>query len=279
VIATIDKAVALEICMRSNFMAFFALCAFAFAAHATTKVELLETFPPSDSDIVVPPGESVYLRIGYDTDAPVHIWARPYFQGREVAAGSSPSLEYSGKGELLGFFFINPPGGQVDEIRVTAGDGSRRNTPEIARFPIRAFSYAGAPAPASEPGWVVSMRAANNKAMDDALKARMEKPPTATEVAFFNGFMATFAALGLLGLGWPAWALWRWRDAWRWWAAIPLAAMGFVVLRIAFGVARDPTSHNLWPFEILMAGGCSVAAMAVVSVLRWLQRRPPGVAR
>lgn len=259
--------------MRIRIATMFALFAFAFAAHAGTKVELLETFPSSDSDIVVPPGKSVYLRIGYDTDTPVHIWARPYFQGREVAAGSSPSLEYSGKGELLGFFFINPPGGQVDEIRVTAGDGSRRNTPEIARFPIRAFSYAGAPALAPEPGWVVSMRAAHNQAMDDALKARMDEPPTAAEVAFFNGFMATFAALGLLGLGWPAWALWRWRDKWRPWAAIPLVVMGFVVLRIVVATAIDPTSHNLWPFEILMAGACSVAAMVVLSVLRWRQRR------
>ena len=92
--------------MRNPIMC-VAMFAFAitFAAHATTKVELLETFPPSTSDIVVPPGEDVYLRIGYETDAPTHIWARPYFQGKEVAAGSSPSLEYSGKGELNGSQF------------------------------------------------------------------------------------------------------------------------------------------------------------------------------
>ena len=57
--------------MCRKFSALFVLLALAFAAHATTKVELLETFPPSGSDIVVPPGESVYLRIAYDTDTPV----------------------------------------------------------------------------------------------------------------------------------------------------------------------------------------------------------------
>ena len=261
--------------MRNPIMCVLAMFAFAipFAAHATTKVELLETFPPSTSDIVVPPGEDVYLRIGYETDAPTHIWARPYFQGKEVAAGSSPSLEYSGKGELLGFFFINPPGGQADEIRVTAGDGSRKGTPEIARFPIRAFSYAGAHAPPPEPEWVASMRDAQNEAMDEAYKAQMRKPVTAGDTAIFVGFMLAFAGLGLLGLGWPAWALWRWRDKWRLWAAIPLAVMGFVVLRIVSGTAIDPTSHNLWPFEILMAGACSVVAMAVISALRWSQRK------
>ena len=262
--------------MRSRIVALLAMLALAWtsAAHAETKVELLETFPPSGADIVVPPGKSVYLRFAYETDTPVRIWARPYFQGKEVAAGSSPSLEYSGKGELLGFFFLQPPGGQVDEIRVTAGDGSRKGTPEIARFPIRAFSYAGAHALPPEPGWVVSMRDANNKAMDDAFKAQANKPIGAGGAAIFGGFMLVFAALGLLGLGWPAWALWRWRDKWRLWAAIPLAVMGFVVLRIMLGTAIDPTSHNLWPFEILMAGGCSVLAMAVISALRWWQRRP-----
>ena len=258
--------------MRRRIILLLASLAFASVAHATTKVELLETFPPSGSDIVVPPGKDVYLRIAYETDAPAHIWARPYFQGREVAAGSSPSPEYSGKGELLGFFFLDPPGGQVDEIRVTAGNGSRNGTPEIARFPIRVYSYAGAPALPPEPQWVVSMRDANNKAMDAAFKAQMDKPITAGDMAFLNGFMAVFAGLGLLGLGWPAWALWRWRDQWRWWAAMPFALVAFVVLRIMVGTAIDPTSHNLWPFEILMAGGCSVVAMLVIALLRRAQR-------
>lgn len=46
--------------------------------------------------------------------------------------------------------------------------------------------------------------------------------------------------------------------------------MTFVVLRIMFGVARDPTSHNLWPFEILQAGALSVVVMAVLLVARKL---------
>ena len=242
--------------------------AMAGAAHAATKVELLETFPPSGADIVVPPGQNVYLRIAYETDAPVHIWARPYFHGKEVAAGSSPSPEFTGSGELLGFFFLSPPGGQVDEIRVTAGNGSRNGTPEIARFPIRAYSYAGARALPPEPQWVVAMRDANNKAMDDAYKAQMDKPVSAGDVAFLNGFLAVFAGLGLLGIGWPAWALWRWRDKWRWWAAVPFALVAFVVSRIVVGTAIDPTSHNLWPFEILMAGGCSVVVMLGLTIAR-----------
>ncbi len=51
-------------------------------------------------------------------------------------------------------------------------------------------------------------------------------------------------------------------------SAIPLALMGFVVLRIVFDTTRDPTSHNLWPFEILMWGTASLAFMLVLKIAR-----------
>jgi hypothetical protein len=60
----------------------------------------------------------------------------------------------------------------------------------------------------------------------------------------------------------------RWRGLWRGAAATIVAVMAFVVLRIVFDVARDPTSHNLWPFEILMAGALSVVAASVLMLLR-----------
>src|SRR3546814_9045893 len=50
---------------------------------------------------------------------------------------------------------------------------------------------------------------------------------------------------------------------------VPAALMAFVVLRIMVGVAIDPTSHNLWPFEILMAGG--LASVLVLAL--WLVRK------
>ena len=36
--------------------------------------------------------------------------------------------------------------------------------------------------------------------------------------------------------------------------------------------ARDPTSHNLWPFEILMWGGACVAFMVTLKFARRLLR-------
>ena len=69
---------------------------------------------------------------------------------------------------------------------------------------------------------------------------------------------------GLLGFVLPAWGVWRWHGAWRMAAVVPAAIMAFVVLRIVVDGLRDPTSHNLFPFEILMTGLLSVEMMAML---------------
>ena len=57
----------------------------------------------------------------------------------------------------------------------------------------------------------------------------------------------------------------------------PVAAVtgGFVLAvlgRVSVETARDPTSHNLWPFEVIIASGVGVlAAMIGVGIARVLQ--------
>src|SRR5207342_841346 len=83
------------------------------------------------------PNQNFYLRIAYETDRPVSIWARPYYRGKEVAAGSNPSRQYNGNGEALGWFFLMRPEEQVDEVRINVGDGSRAGTNTLATHPVR----------------------------------------------------------------------------------------------------------------------------------------------
>ena len=66
----------------------------------------------------------------------------------------------------------------------------------------------------------------------------------------------------------------RWRGGWRMVAAVPAGLMGLVVIRLLVGVSIDPTSHNLWPVEIPMAGLIST----VIMVLLTLARRATGAA-
>ena len=49
----------------------------------------------------------------------------------------------------------------------------------------------------------------------------------------------------------------RSHGAWRWFALLPGIAIVIVVLNIIIGTLIDRTSHNLWPFEIIIwsAGG------------------------
>ena len=59
-----------------------------------------------------------------------------------------------------------------------------------------------------------------------------------------------------------------WDGGWRLLAALPAAAYAFITARLVLDVARDPTSHNLWPFEYLMATGASVPWLGLLLLVR-----------
>jgi hypothetical protein len=90
---------------------------------------------------------------------------------------------------------------------------------------------------------------------------------------FGAGIMAVTLVLLGLGVGLPVWALKRWRGGWRMAACVPLAAFGFVVLRIIVDTSADPTSHNLWPLEVVIWGGACTVVMAALFVARAIVRR------
>jgi uncharacterized membrane protein YfcA len=113
-------------------------------------------------------------------------------------------------------------------------------------------------------------------------------------------FVSTFA--GLLACGLPLWpipyrevsmpgnpatAVWMFLGALAGLLAghllrqrmrVPVLAVtaGFVLAvlgRVGVETTRDPSTHNLWPFEIIIAGGIGLAAAIVgVGVARLLQR-------
>jgi hypothetical protein len=238
-------------------------------ARAATTVEVLATDPPEEV-VTLGKGQNYYLRIGYSTDRPVQIWARPYFRGEPARAGSNPSPVYpAGSGEALGWFFLFEPGTQVDEIRITAGDGSRSGTQLVASHAVDITGGSRPPlSTRATPAWVTKLGDEQDRLVQEAVDARASVPTTVGDTVLFSGFMLAVLAAGIGGLVAPVWAMRRWSGGWRVAAALPLVAIGFVVLRIVAGVAVDPTSHNLWPFEILQVGGISLAAMAVLLLAR-----------
>lgn len=230
---------------------------------AGTVVRVIETWPPGDH-ITLGRNQNFYLRLAYETADPVGIWVRPYFNGKPVNVGSNPSQRYSGKGETFGWFFFMRPGDVVDEIRITAGDGSVSNTPVLAVW--RGYVVGGSETVGAQtqPAWIGEMNARAKAAQDEAYRARMQEPLSRSDTILVTGFFWGVLTAGLLGFALPAWGVWCWHGAWRIAAVVPAAMMTFVIIRIVVDGLRDPTSHNLFPFEILTAGLLSVGMMAML---------------
>lgn len=259
--------------MRLRFIATLLLLAAALGlagqARSAPTVRVLETWPAGDR-VTLARNQNFNLRLAYSSDQPVGIWVRPYFRGKPADAGTSPSPRYTGDGEMLAWFFLMQPGVEVDEIRITAGDGGVRSTPVVATHVVHIVGGSEPSVGETPPAWVTDMRAQARLAEQRAAEARGQTPVSAGDVALFNGFMLAMLGLGLLGFAGPAWMFLRWRGGWRIAAAVPAIMMTFVVLRIVVGVARDPTSHNLWPFEILMAGAMSAGVTGLLALVRKL---------
>lgn len=236
------------------------------AARAQTQVQVLETWPAGDN-LTLDKNQTFYLHLHYTSDTPVRIWAHPQYQGQPARAGGNTSRLYpAGEGEAMAWFFLFDPGTQVDAIQLAAGDGRTQTTSVVTTYPV---SMTGGNAPAAEtpqPEWVSRLRGIDKAAQDADYRDTMNAATTPGAIALFNGFMLAMLAIGAVAFAGPTWGLWRWHGAWRMLAAVPAAAMAFVVLRIFIDTARDPTSHNLWPFEIVMWGAFSCAWMLVLGV-------------
>ena len=79
---------------------------------------------------------------------------------------------------------------------------------------------------------------------------------------------AALAALGSAALAKSS------REEWQLLAWVPVAPLALWAPFIAWGIARDPTSHNLWPFELVVWAALSLALFVAFRVLRHLGDRP-----
>ena len=245
-------------------MFWFAALMAVQSAVAATTVELLAT-EPAGPTVTLGSSQTFYMRIAYSTDTPVRIWARPYFEGREVNAGSNPSRVHEGEGEaLVWFFFLGEPGQRVDEIRISAGDGSQAGTHEVKRLPVKITAGTAPAQTKAEPAWLAQLKAEEARLQREDYERRMSEPLSTGDRAFAAGFMLAVLAIGIGGIALPIRAMRRWQGGWRLAAAVPAGWVGLVVLRIVFGTAVDPTSHNLWPFEILQA---SVVSLVLIGAM------------
>jgi hypothetical protein len=89
-------------------------------------------------------------------------------------------------------------------------------------------------------------------------------------MAFESVLMTVFVGGGMLllvGVVFASiWGFARWHGVWRVLALLPFAGALFVGGRIVLDTRRDPTSHNLWPLEVLVTAVVGLFALAVLYV-------------
>lgn len=258
-------------------LALFRLAALGLAAtapaHAESSASIVATQPAGDA--ALGRQESFWVRIEYNTNEAISLWARPYRSGAQVEkAMSNASLTYMGSGEALGWFALTKPG-DVDEVRIFAGGGQPFREWEVARQAVRLHWTDEPPSADLRAAWVTDLLAIEKVRYREDAQRRANEPVSVGALALFNGFMLAVVGVLIAGVGVPLWSLWKWRGGWKIAAAVPVAVILLVALRIVIDTTRDPTSHNLWPFEILQFG---IVALVIVGALA-LARRFMGVHR
>lgn len=108
-------------------------------------------------------------------------------------------------------------------------------------------------------------------------------------IAFAYEILMSGFMLGVVGLLLPfvvlnMWLLIRWQRIWRYIAAIPAAIFCVWLVQFLRDVSADPTSHNLWPFEIIFGSVAGLVFLGIASFVRSLIPRAkesgyPAVAR
>lgn len=238
-------------------------------ASGEVRVRLVETDPPAPA--VLARGQPFFARVQYEDADAVQLWVRPYLGGKEQNAWTHPAGMLRGSGEFLGWFHS---GGtlRVDEVRVIARRGA--NTWVAATLPVQ-LEWTGAPrGPLAPPPWAVELLRSQNlsvAAFDAQIAENLGAEAGFAAFTWLFGVLVALVCAGALAA--PLWALWRWRGRWRAAAVLPLAWMAFVALRIVFGVVRDPTSHSLWPLELLMWGAGSTVFIGALAAARALRAR------
>jgi len=212
--------------------------------------------------------EPFYVEVEFTADEPISIWVRPFFGGKPVLhAKSNASSKHAGSGSAIGWFSLDDAS-EVDEVRIVVGGGKPYREWVGATYPV-SLGGTGRPAATRErAGWVAELSQAEDVARRQAYEKQTSEPVSASDSLFMSGFMLAILALLAGGLAAPVRAVWRWRGGWRMAAGVPLALLGFVVLRIIVGTSIDPTSHNLWPFEILMWSVISLLLLGGIAFVR-----------
>jgi hypothetical protein len=239
---------------------------------------VLATHP--EADATLQSGEAFYIQYRIESSVPVGVRPEGYYHGSALPLANSGERNLpAGGGTDAAFVFMFPKQPvQMDELRMVVTEvGKRRPIASVAVPVALVWDPAPMASARTTPEWVREWTARRNQAVRSEVDAQMRRtdaaatPFTSMLMAGLGWFVLALAVGGLIV---PIIAFLKWEGVWRWLALLPAPVLGFVILRIVIDGSVDATSHNLWPFEILLWG---IPAVVYLGLL-WLLRLPKRVA-
>lgn len=236
-------------------------------------VQLLETHPAQPATLANGHTLNLRIRVESPTAQDVHI-VEVRSRGAKVGWYATSGIEAvpAGGGETVLFTFLQPKEGDVhvDEIVVKTtekGAGATTSDPagEAHVLPVDAtWTVATGTDDSVDPAWVTEHRA---QASAHRAAARAAEPKTGIlgHLLFFAGSLL-FVVLVIAAYWLPIRWIRRWQGGWRLAAAVCLVPITLSIVNITLGLMSDPTSHNLFPFEIAIAGAIAYGMMIVVRI-------------
>lgn len=238
------------------------LLGLAQAVGATPEVRILATDPADGNDL--PPGEILFVRIGYASDEPVRFRLKGLLGGSApgATAHTNPAPVYpAGEGEAIAWIRYMGPA-LIDEIVVETSTQAWRLLDE-ARRPLDLEWRPGARR-GPEAAWVTPLSDAQQQMTRETL-ARVTEDSDAWDWVISLMGWAVPGYFILQGLLW-----WRWQGGWRRAALVPLWGAVPVVAYTLFALFMG---SNLWPLVMLFTLPLGFAYLVALIVLRRLMRK------
>ena len=179
-------------------------------------------------------------------------------------SGGSVSLP-PGSGETLGWFALRVPG-VVNEYRISADTQNSGYPTAVLTVPVTLeWKNGGVRTDTGRPEWVTRINQRNEAlAKAEQVNAEMESPVLNLVLGML--IMPLLFGIPVLAIALCVVALLRWTGTWRYAGGLPLVFLAVWIVILVIAVTRDPTSHNLWPFELLTWAGFTLTWLTVLFV-------------